>query len=146
MNKRKYAGSAVLVLALFAAGASFAAEEATTTPQGTSYGKEVRAKIANMSTEERKAFFAEKKANWDSMTPEQREALRDAIRSPIAGMSKEEREAFRAEMKEKMDKMTPAEREAARAEHMEHRAERMEHRAERHEAMERPAKVERPGK
>jgi hypothetical protein len=45
-----------------------------------------------------------------------------------------------------MDKMTPAEREAARAEHMEHRAERMEHRAERHEAMERPAKVERPGK
>jgi len=144
MKNLKVISNTLLAMSLLLTGASFAAD--TTTEQSTSYGKEIRARIANMTKEERQAFFAEKKANWDSMTPEQRAAFRDAIRSPIAGMTKEEREAFRAEMKEKMDKMTPVEREKIQAEHRERRTERMEHRIERREAMERPAKVERPGK
>ena len=143
MDNRKYIDSAVLVLTLLAAGSSFAEESATTMPdQDTSYGKKVRAKIANMTADERKAFFGDMITNISSMTPEQREAFRDVIRSPIAGMNKEERISFRAEMKYKMDKMTPEDREAAKSELMKHHAdhrtermghltERMDHRAER---------------
>jgi Spy/CpxP family protein refolding chaperone len=133
MNKHTFLGSAVLVLGLLASGASFAENsDSSNTEPKTSVGKEVRAKIANMTPEERKAFFADRKAKWESLTPEQREAFKEAIRSPIAGMSKEEREAFRAEMKEKFDKMTP-EQKAKVKEHMEHRSEHREHRAERME-------------
>ena len=147
MKNHKYVGSTLLVLALLASGASFAAESSTTdTDQSTSYGKEVRAKIANMTPEQRKAFFAEKKASWESMTPEQRKEFMNAIRSPIAGMTKEEREAFRAEMKAKSDKMTPEKKEELKTEHMKNHAERMEHRMERREAMEHPTRVERPVK
>ena len=136
MDNRKYIDSAVLVLSLLAAETSFAEVSATTS---TTLCKELRAKIANMTPDERKAFFGEMIPKISSMTPEQREAFRDVIRSPIAGMSKEERVSFRAEMKYKIDPITPKERETAKSEHMKYNAGHIERRSER---MEHHAKVE----
>jgi hypothetical protein len=143
MKSNKLIANTLLLASLFAIGISHAQESTTTTTstaQKETYGTAMRARIANMSREERKAFFADIRTRWDSMTPEERVAVRDMIRSPIAGMSKQEREAFRAQMKEKFDKMTPAEKDALRAEHMQKKIERMEHRMERPERAERPAK------
>ena len=77
MKNRKFIGSAVLVLGLLAAGASFAEETGTTssTAPDASYGKEVRAKMANMTPAQRETFRAEMKGKMDKMTPEQREAF-----------------------------------------------------------------------
>ena len=58
MNNRKLFGNAALVFGLLAAGASFAAETATTTTTaatipgpGASYATEIRSKVANMTPE-----------------------------------------------------------------------------------------------
>lgn len=151
MKSNKLIANALLLASLFAIGVSHAQESTTTTTttaQKESYGTAMRARIANMSQAERKEFFADIRTRWDSMTPEERLAVRDMIRSPIAGMSKQEREAFRAEMKEKFDKLTPEEKELRRSEHMQKKMERNEHRKEHRmeHHMERPAKVERPVK
>ena len=80
-----------------------------------------RAYFEAMSPEEREAKRADLKAERDALTPEQRDAKRAERRSKWDALSDEEREARReqmrgrrAEMKERYDSMSPEQREAAR--------------------------------
>ena len=122
MKNRKYIGSAVLVLALFAAGASFAEESPTTTPEERKTAKA-----------EHKAEHKAAKAEHKAEHMEQRAEMKDTMKN----MTPEERKAAKAEYK--------AEHKAGhKAERIEHRAEHRAERMERNGAVERPAKTERP--
>jgi hypothetical protein len=90
--------------------------------------EERRAYWQSLSEDEREAKVAEWRAGLESMSPGQKEALRtmlmarrEELRARWDEMSSEEREALRARMRERAEKMTPEEREAMRDLMREHR-------------------------
>jgi Spy/CpxP family protein refolding chaperone len=90
--------------------------------------QERRAYWQGLSDDEREAKVAEWRAKLDSMSPEQKDAMREMLvarreelRDLWDEMSPEEREALRARMRERAEKMSPEEREAMRDLMREHR-------------------------
>jgi uncharacterized membrane protein len=83
--------------------------------------EERRAYWQGLSEDEREAKVAEWRAGLETMTPEQKESMRamlmarrEELRARWDEMSSEEREALRARMRERAEKMSPEEREAMR--------------------------------
>ena len=120
MNNRQFFRNAALVFGLLTAGSGFAAETAITTPvtpgPGSSYATEIRARMANMTPEQRTALREEMQAKVGKMTPEQREAFRNEVRSQMASMTPEQRETFRDQMRTERQERHE-ERKAMRTEH-----------------------------
>lgn len=90
--------------------------------------EERRAYWQSLSEDEREAKVAEWRAGLDAMSPEQKDAMRamlmarrEELRARWDEMSEEEREATRARMRERAEKMSPEEREAMRELMQEHR-------------------------
>jgi Spy/CpxP family protein refolding chaperone len=123
MKRRMPHALCVLVLSLpFMAGAQTLEELGALDPE------ERRAFWQGLSEEEREAKVAEWRAKLDSMSPEQKDAMREMLaarreelRARWDEMSPEEREALRARMRERAEKMSPEEREAMRDLMREHR-------------------------
>lgn len=78
-------------------------------------------KIDAMSEDDRKAYFDQKKADWEKLTPEQREVKKAEMKAKFDALSPEQKaaikekmekrkEAFKQKMKEKWEKMTPEEK------------------------------------
>jgi len=87
--------------------------------------KEHMEMLKNMSPEERKAHMEAKRAEWEAMSPEQRDAKR--------AEHKAKREARKAEMDAKYETLSDAEKakvDAKRAEHKAKREKMKERRAE----------------
>ena len=82
---------------------------------------ERRARWDSMSQEERQALMEQRRVEFEAMTPEEREAFRrehhaqrEERRARFEAMSPEEREAIRQERRSRWESMTPEQRDQVR--------------------------------
>ena len=89
---------------------------------------EKRAQWESMSQEERRALMEERRAEFEAMTPEEQEAarrehraMREERRARFESLSPEEKQAIREQRRARWEAMTPEQRADAR-QHMQRRA------------------------
>jgi len=86
---------------------------------------ELRKKLADMSPEERKEFLekhpelkeklGKAREKVESLTPEQKEKLKNRAKEKVADLSPEQKEKLRERMKERLEKATPEQKEQMKA-------------------------------
>lgn len=150
MNKRNIIGSTVLIVGLLAAGTSFAADENSTAPAPVKT-QEQNAEKQQTLTQQRNQIRTQ-----EGNGEQRKEMHREQVRSGDQGLASvnknlennpDNKGLQTAAEQLKQNQLKQAEQTKLRSGKQEkHMEQHMEKRTERHEAMGRPAKIERPGK